>query len=143
MAFAVSGLSPVIITVRMPILRSSANRSRMPSLTMSLRWITPSARDVPDGPRSATTSGVPPTAEMASTIWPSSGGSVPSADLTHSRTALDAPLRTCRPSRVSTPLIRVCAVNSTNSAPGSSPPDRSRSPNCCLASTTIDRPSGV
>ena len=53
-AFAVSGLSPVIITVRMPIRRISSKRSRMPCLTTSLRWTTPSAR-----PRSATTRGVP------------------------------------------------------------------------------------
>ena len=39
---AVTRLSPVIITVRMPILRSSSKRSRMPPLTMSLRWMTPS-----------------------------------------------------------------------------------------------------
>ena len=37
MARAVRGLSPVIMTVRMPIARISANRSAMPSLTMSLR----------------------------------------------------------------------------------------------------------
>ena len=36
-AAAVCGLSPVIITVRMPMARSSAKRSRMPPLTMSLR----------------------------------------------------------------------------------------------------------
>jgi len=93
MALAVSGLSPVIITVLMPILRSSANRSEMPSLTMSLRWITPSARAVPSC-FSATTSGVPPAAEMASTICPSSAGGTPPDSRIHSRTALDAPLRT-------------------------------------------------
>ena len=38
-ALAVSGLSPVIITVRMPMARSWSKRSRMPGLTMSLRWI--------------------------------------------------------------------------------------------------------
>ena len=54
-AAAVSGLSPVIITVRMPILRSAAKRSRMPPLTMSFRWMTPSSR-----PSLATASGVPP-----------------------------------------------------------------------------------
>ena len=55
MAAAVRGLSPVIITVRMPIRRSSPKRSRMPPLTMSLRCTTPSRR------RSrATASGVPP-----------------------------------------------------------------------------------
>ncbi len=35
MAAAVSGLSPVTITVRMPSRRSSAKRSRMPGLTTS------------------------------------------------------------------------------------------------------------
>ena len=45
-AAAVSGLSPVIITVRMPIRRSSAKRSRMPPLTMSLSWMTPSSAAV-------------------------------------------------------------------------------------------------
>ena len=55
MAAAVSGLSPVIMTVWMPIWRISANRSRMPPFTMSFSSITP--RIV--GP-SATTSGVRP-----------------------------------------------------------------------------------
>ena len=54
-AFAVSGLSPVIITVRIPIARSSSKRLRRPSLTTSFSWTTPSAC-----PFSATTSGVPP-----------------------------------------------------------------------------------
>ena len=34
---AVIGLSPVTITVRMPIVRSSSKRSFMPGLTVSLR----------------------------------------------------------------------------------------------------------
>ena len=63
MALAVSGLSPVIITVRMPMSRSSANRSTMPSLTVSFRWMTPRTR----GP-SATTRGVPPPAAMRSML---------------------------------------------------------------------------
>ena len=41
MALAVNGLSPVIMTVLMPIFRSSANRSLIPSLTTSFRWMTP------------------------------------------------------------------------------------------------------
>ena len=45
------------------------------------------------------------------------------------------------PSR-STPLIRVCAVNGTNSACVSSS-SRSRMPYRSFASTTIERPSGV
>ena len=52
MALAVNGLSPVIITVRMPMRRISSKRSRMPCLTTSLRWMTPStcgrAVDGPD-----------------------------------------------------------------------------------------------
>ena len=41
---AVSGLSPVIMIVRMPIRRSSAKRSAMPGLTVSLSSMTPSTR---------------------------------------------------------------------------------------------------
>ena len=44
-AAAVSGLSPVIITVRMPILRSCAKRSLIPPLTTSFSSITPSVRE--------------------------------------------------------------------------------------------------
>ena len=69
MAAAVSGLSPVIMIVLMPILRRWAKRSLMPPLTMSLRWITPSA-----WPLRATTSGVPPPRAIASTVvWSSAG----------------------------------------------------------------------
>ena len=142
MALAVSGLSPVIMTVLMPILRISANRSAMPSLTMSLRWITPSALAVPLA-CSATTSGVPPAAEMPSTSEPRSAGTVPPRSRIHCWTELEAPLRTCRPSARSMPLILVCALNSTNSAPASSPSCRSRSPYSVLASTAMERPSGV
>ena len=75
MAAAVSGLSPVIITVRMPIRRSSAKRSRMPPLTMSLRWMTPSRR-----PSRATASGVPPARAMRSAMaWTSRAASAPTA----------------------------------------------------------------
>ena len=74
-AAAVSGLSPVIITVRMPIRRSSAKRSRMPPLTMSLRWTTPSRR-----PSRATASGVPPARETCSAMaWTSRAASAPTA----------------------------------------------------------------
>ena len=99
-ARAVTALSPVIITVRMPIARISSKRSRMPSLTTSLRWMTPSSRL----PRrcSATTSGVPPVALTCSTSWSSSGSEPP----TQAVTAEAAPLRISRPGR-SIPLIRV------------------------------------
>ena len=60
MAAAVRGLSPVIITVRMPIARKRAKRSLMPPLTTSLRWMMPSTR-LP----SETASGVPPVSRDA------------------------------------------------------------------------------
>ena len=77
MAAAVSGLSPVIITVRMPMRRSSSNRSRMPCLTTSLSSITPRAR-LP----SATTSGVPPLLATCVMIPSRSGGKVPPSSAT-------------------------------------------------------------
>ena len=76
--------------------------------------MTPSARGgwglpfVP--PDSATTSGVPPWAEIESTASPSSGGTIPPCSSTQRRTESAAPLRTERFSK-STPLMRVWAVN--------------------------------
>ena len=129
-ARAVSGLSPVIITVRMPIRRISSNRSRMPSLTTSLRWMTPSARACRRA-SSATTSGVPPEVEMESTRSPTAATSPPPHSRTQARTAAAAPLRISRPGR-STPDIRVCAVNADERAPraarpGCAPAGRRRS----------------
>jgi len=60
---AVNGLSPVIMTVRMPILRSSPNRSFIAGLTTSDSRITPSTVSF-----SATTRGVPPCALISSTM---------------------------------------------------------------------------
>ena len=122
MARAVIGLSPVIITVRMPIRRSSSKRSRMPDLMTSLRWTTPRTCAPSD-----TTSGVPPADEMASTVSETSAGVVPPSAATCANTAPAAPLRTRRPS-TSTPLIRVCAVNGTHTACRSAPSSRARSP---------------
>jgi hypothetical protein len=90
-------LSPVIITVRMPIRRISSKRARIPDLTTSLRWMTPSTRSL-----AATTSGVPPDALIRSTISATSAVDDP----VHFSTAAAAPLRIRRPPR-STPLIRV------------------------------------
>ncbi len=130
MAAAVSLLSPVIITVRMPILRSWAKRSLMPPLTMSLSWTTPSTSRP-----SATTSGVPPEREMLSTVSATALGNRPPSWSTKTRIASAAPLRMRRtlspfipvggtptgageppalPSKKSTPLMRVCAVNGMN-----------------------------
>ena len=69
---AVTRLSPVIITVRMPIFRSSSKRSFMPPLTMSFRWTTPSAQLSRE-----TTSGVPPCSATCWTIASSSAGAWP------------------------------------------------------------------
>ena len=136
MAAAVSGLSPVIITVRIPISRSCTKRSTRPSLITSLRYTTPSILFP-----STTTNGVPPVREIWSTIAISSGGVVPLRSSTYARIVSAAPLRSCRPSGRSTPDIRVCAVNSTSSAPGDSVTgERPRSP---VASVMIDLPSGV
>ena len=85
-AFAVSGLSPVIMTVRMPIARSSANRSRRPALTMSLRWTTPSTRASPAAERLATTSGVPPDSEISVITASSSVCTAAGTAPTHSAT---------------------------------------------------------
>ncbi len=63
MAAAVSGLSPVTMTVRMPMACRSAKFSRMPDLMMSFRWMTPSTR-----PSRTTTSGVPPSRATSSAM---------------------------------------------------------------------------
>ena len=131
---AVTRLSPVIITVRMPILRSSSKRSFMPPLTMSLRWMTPSAQL-----SRATTSGVPPCSATLWTIWSSSAGARPPCSSMKVLTASAAPLRISVPF-MSIPLIRVWAVKGTKLC---SPSSRSRTSKRSFASTTIERPSGV
>ena len=69
MVAAVTGLSPVIITVRRPMRRRSAKRSFTPGLTMSFRWMTPI-----NWPFSLTASGVPPDRAMRSTAAATSAG---------------------------------------------------------------------
>ena len=69
MAAAVSGLSPVIMTVRRPIRRNRSKRWRMPGLRMSSRTTTPTmCRSF------ATTSGVAPRAATRVTVGIRSGG---------------------------------------------------------------------
>ncbi len=77
MAAAVRGLSPVIITVRMPIARKRSNRSSIPPFTTSFRWMTPSTRAP-----SETASGVPPASPMRAAICCTSGGTLPPSDST-------------------------------------------------------------
>ena len=135
---AVSLLSPVTMTVRMPIARRRSKRVAMPSLTVSLRWMTPSTWVL-----RATASGVPPSRAMRSTAPSSSIGVVPPSEHTQASIASAAPLRSIVPF-MSTPLMRVCAVKGTKrgEACPAATISCSRSP-YCLASTTIERPSGV
>jgi len=62
-AGTVRSLQPVIMMVRMPMRRSSAKRSRMPPLTISLSWTMPRSR-----PSFATASGVPPSLAIRSAM---------------------------------------------------------------------------
>ena len=116
MVAAVSALSPVIITVRIPIRRSCAKRSRIPPLTTSLRWMTPRT-----SPPSDTARGVPPARETSWTMRATPSGYSPPSPWTWARTASAAPLRMLRggrPSPVgrSTPLMRVWAEKCTKLA---------------------------
>ncbi len=137
---AVRLLSPVIMTVLIPIFRSWANRSFIPPFTISFKWMTPSAF-----PFFATTSGVPPAREIVSTASFRFSDTVSPLVSMYLYIASAAPFRT-RISPYSTPLIRVWLVNGMNSISG---PD-SVSPTVLplrlyfsFASTTILRPSGV
>ena len=103
MVLAVSGLSPVIMMVRMPIRRSSAKRSAMPGLTVSLSSMTPSGR-----PSQRMARGVAPAPAMASLMVPSSGGGVPARPATM---ASVAPFMMVEPSVRVTPLVRRSAEN--------------------------------
>ena len=134
---AVRALSPVIMTVRMPIRRIWSNRSRMPDLTTSLRCTTPSARagwpgvEFGDHQRGAA-AGADPVHQR--TDGGDGRGRRCPAPRPSPRSA--APLRTWRtpPSAGrSTPDIRVCAENDTQVAPVSSPGCRSRRPYSVLA----------
>ena len=72
MAAAVRGLSPVIITVRIPMARKRANRSAMPPFTTSFKWMSPSTLTP-----SATASGVPPASAILQAVCTSSSGICP------------------------------------------------------------------
>ena len=84
---------------------------------------------------------MPPVREMRSVMSISSAGTVPPCSWTNSTTDSVAPLRMRRPS-ISTPLMRVCAVKGMNCA-SCSATSRPRMPYFSLASTTMERPSGV
>src|SRR5580692_1252136 len=88
MAAAVIGLSPVIMMVLIPIRRSSAKRSLMPPLTMSLSSMMPRTT-LP----SATTSGVAPRLATVSTPALTSAGKVPPLAFTYASIDAAAPPR--------------------------------------------------
>ncbi len=71
MNFAVSGLSPVTITVFTPIFRRRSKRSLMPGLMMSCNSMQPMMRSF-----SATTKGVPPLLAMRFTSASTSLGTL-------------------------------------------------------------------
>ena len=131
--------------------RSSENRSWMPPLMMSFRWITPSRR-----PSLQTPSGVPPDLAISSDFAVSSRTAAsdtvertatppPLSPLPACRakasTASTAPLRIAEPPR-STPDRRVCAVKAMKCA-STGAISRPRMLYFSFASTTIERPSGV
>ena len=138
MAAAVSLLSPVIITVLMPMRRSSPKRSLMPDLTMSLSSTTPRIF-LP----SLTASGVLPRRDTSSEARTTSLGTLPPSASTCLRMASTAPLRSWRvlPSACCTsiPLMRVCAVKATSVVA----PTKGVAALSFCASVTILRPSGV
>ena len=136
MYFAVSGLSPVTITVFTPILRRRSKRSRIPVLMMSCNSITPLICSF-----SETTSGVPPFSEIVRTIFSTSGEKPLPAFRTIARIASEAPLRMRVPSGMSTPEHLVSAVNFTMCTPTKSV-WLNRKP-CSRPSSTMDLPSGV
>ncbi len=103
---------------------------------MSFKCTTPRARL-----SSATTSGVAPEFATRSIASSNLRRNRPPASFTYLIIASGAPLRILRPSK-STPDMRVVAENGINVA-AAAPSSRARNPYFSLASTTMDRPSGV
>ena len=95
-ALAVSGLSPVIMTVLMPMRRSSSNRSRMPSLTTSLRWMTPRTRAPVARPRRRPAAACRPPRRSGRRARRRPSETVPPCSRTQAMTEPAAPLRILR-----------------------------------------------
>ena len=114
-AAAVTGLSPVIITVLIPMRRSAAKRSLTSGFTTSLRWMTPSSSPAigeaerrAAGARDAVDRGAERRAARQRRGRP--------ARRRISRTESMAPLRSLRRPQISTPDSRVVAENAMNVA---------------------------
>ena len=88
MVLAVRGLSPVIITVRMPMARRRSKRSLMPGLTTSFSSTSPMT-----SPSAVTASGVEPWEAIMPTASLYLSGSWLPWDRTYFATASLAPLR--------------------------------------------------
>ena len=139
MAAAVSALSPVIITVLMPMRRSSAKRSLMPPLTMSLSSTDAEhARAVGHDQRRAAAAG-----DVVDRAQRPRRGNAPPSASTCLRTASAAPLRIWRvPPDVDAAHAGLRGERHERRR-AASRRSRSRRLNFCLASTTMLRPSGV
>ena len=85
-AAAVKGLSPVIITLLIPILRKSARRALISGLTISLRCTTPKIAS-----SSATHNGVPPWRAISSIFFVIASGTLPPFVVTTFAIASPAP----------------------------------------------------
>ena len=132
-AAAVSGLSPVIITVRIPIWRIWSNLSRIPCFTTSFNSMTP-RMSFPSLPLKACR----PNARR-SRRWGQVARVGPALFLDPASHRVGRTLRICWPSR-SRPDIGVVAEKGTKVGWAQL---RSWIPKRSFASTTIERPSGV
>ena len=137
MYFAVSGLSPVTITVLTPIFRNLSNLSDMPGFIMSCNSITPLIVLF-----AATTKGVPPLVAINLTASAVSMGMLLPASSAILFIESKAPFKILSPLANSIPLERVSAVNFIKVAPSVF---KATVPlgNSSFASSTIDFPSGV
>ena len=147
MVAAVRGLSPVIMTVRMPMRRNSSKRSTSPSLTVSLSSMSPRTR-----PSRRIASGVAPRSEIEVGLRRGSRAAcAPSRP---------APMASTAPLRIDRPVGRADAARARLGREGDAPrrswPPVARSPRRRRrhralrarprrrrASSTIERPSGV
>ena len=134
-ALAVSGLSPVIITVRMPI-APQLGEALADALLDDVLEMDDAERAAVLGDDERRPARGGDAVDGGAELEPGCSRPAPRPSGGSSRRR---PCGSLRPS-TSTPLMRVCAVNGTSSAPCSSRPRR---PYRSFASTTIERPSGV
>ena len=137
MAAAVMGLSPVIMTERMPTFLKLDNFSFMPSFSTSFSRTAPSTLEP-----STTRRGVPPCLAISSTAVLMLAGMLPDFDFTYSSIASLAPFLISLPS-MSIPLMRVSALKAIKVEPSEGRMSFPLMPKTCLARSTMLLPSGV